>query len=178
MNKNEIADVLDEIAVLLELKGENTFKVRAYENAARSVRAIPADLDEFLQEHQLSEIKGIGKALAEKIDSLRTTGRLEYYDRLKTSIPPGLVEMTRIPNLGPKRITIINDRLEIDTVAKLEAACKSVVKTRLCRSGMRWSRSGGQHILSLRTYVKSNRWNAMWTEYKRIQRSRSSGNTT
>jgi len=60
----------------------------------------------------------------------------------------------------------------------VEAACKSLVKTRLCRSGMRWSRSGGQHILSLRTYVKSDRWNAMWTQYKRIERSRPPGNTT
>lgn len=60
----------------------------------------------------------------------------------------------------------------------VEAACKSVVKTRLCRSGMRWSRSGGQHILSLRTYVKSNRWDAMWNQYKRIERSRSPSNTT
>lgn len=60
----------------------------------------------------------------------------------------------------------------------VEAACKSVVKTRLCRSGMRWSRSGGQHILSLRTYVKSNRWDAIWTQYKRITRSRSPCNTT
>ena len=60
----------------------------------------------------------------------------------------------------------------------IEAACKSVVKTRLCRSGMRWSRFGGQHILSLRTYVKSNRWDAMWSQYKRIERSRSPCNTT
>ena len=60
----------------------------------------------------------------------------------------------------------------------VEAACKSVVKTRLCRSGMRWSRDGGQHILSLRTYVKSNRWNAMWKQYKRIERARSPSNTT
>ena len=60
----------------------------------------------------------------------------------------------------------------------VEAACKSVVKTRLCRSGMRWSRNGGQHILSLRTYVKSDRWNAMWKQYKRIERSRSPSNTT
>ena len=60
----------------------------------------------------------------------------------------------------------------------VEAACKSVVKTRLCRSGMRWSRSGGQHILSLRTYVKSNRWDPMWTQYKRIQRSRSLSTAT
>ncbi len=60
----------------------------------------------------------------------------------------------------------------------VEAACKSVVKTRLCRSGMRWSRNGGQHILSLRTYVKSDRWNAMWKQYKRIERSHSPSNTT
>ena len=60
----------------------------------------------------------------------------------------------------------------------VEAACKSVVKTRLCRSGMRWSRDGGQHILSLRTYVKSNRWNALWMQYKRIERPRSPSNST
>jgi len=60
----------------------------------------------------------------------------------------------------------------------IEAACKSVVKTRLCRSGMRWSRAGGQHILSLRTYVKSDRWNAMWTQYKRIEWQRSPYNAT
>jgi hypothetical protein len=60
----------------------------------------------------------------------------------------------------------------------VEAACKSIVKTRLCRSGMRWSRSGGQHILSLRTYVKSDRWNAMWNQYKRIEWSHSPSNTT
>lgn len=60
----------------------------------------------------------------------------------------------------------------------VEAACKSVVKTRLCRSGMRWSRTGGQHILSLRTYVKSKRWNAMWKQYKRIERTRPPCNTT
>ena len=60
----------------------------------------------------------------------------------------------------------------------VEAACKSVVKTRLCRSGMRWSRDGGQHILSLRTYLKSNRWNAMWKQYKHIEQPRSPCNTT
>jgi hypothetical protein len=60
----------------------------------------------------------------------------------------------------------------------VEAACKSLVKTRLCRSGMRWSRSGGQHILSLRTYVKSDRWNPLWAQYKRIEQSRSRSNIT
>ena len=60
----------------------------------------------------------------------------------------------------------------------VEAACKSVVKARLCRSGMRWSPSGGQHILSLRTYVKSDRWNAMWSQYKRIEWPRSPCETT
>ncbi len=103
MNKNEIADILEEIAILLDLKGENQFKIRAYENAAHAIRAIPNELHVFLEQHQLSEIKGIGKALSEKITQLATTGKLEYYEKLKASIPPGLIEMTRIPNLGPKR---------------------------------------------------------------------------
>ena len=124
MNKNEVAAVLEEIGVLLDLKGENPFKVRAYENAAHAIQAIPDELDVFMREHKLDEIQGIGKALAKKITQLATTGKLEYYEKLKDSVPPGLVDMTRIPNLGPKRIRQISEALKVKTVGKLEAACR------------------------------------------------------
>ncbi len=131
MNRNEVADILEHIAVLLDLKGENQFKIRAYENAARSVRAILDEIDVFIKNHKLSEIKGIGKALDEKITRLVTTGKLEYYEELKASIPPSLIEMTRIPNLGPKRIRQINKLLKISTIHDLEAACRNDIIAQL-----------------------------------------------
>ena len=124
MNKNEVAEILKQISVLLNLKGENPFKIRAYENAAHIIQTLPDELDKYIHENTLIEIKGIGEALATKITELVRTGRLEYLEKLKASIPAGLVDMTRIPNLGPKRIKIIYERLGIESIPKLEEACR------------------------------------------------------
>ena len=86
MQKDEIADILKEIGVFLELKGENPFKTRAYQNGARTLEGLAEPLDALIAEERLGSIKGIGKALAEKITELATTGRLAYYDELKASI--------------------------------------------------------------------------------------------
>ena len=97
MTKNEIAEVLDQIATLLELKGENPFKVRAYSAGARALEAIePEDLARLVERDELQSVKGIGEALAEKIAALHRTGKLEFYERLKASVEPGLVEMLEI----------------------------------------------------------------------------------
>ena len=90
MQKNEIADILSEIAVLLELKGENPFKLRAYQSGARILESLDEDFGAVVEEGRLTEIKGIGKALAQKIETLYHTGKLEYYDNLKASVPEGL----------------------------------------------------------------------------------------
>ncbi|MBI4180161.1 DNA polymerase/3'-5' exonuclease PolX [bacterium] len=123
MENTQVSDLLSEIGVYLELLGENTFKVRAYERAARTVDAFTgrvADLDE----KQLQEIPGIGKAIAEKIRIFCSTGHLPYVDELKSKIPAGLVEMLRIPSLGPKRAKLLFDKLKIDSVEKLQIACQ------------------------------------------------------
>lgn len=125
MDKDQVAEILIEIGILLELKGENPFKTRAYANAARTLEALREPLDRIIAEERLGEIKGIGEALQQKITELVTTGKLAYYDDLKASIPPGLFEMLQIPGVGPKKVKALHDRLGIKTVAELEAACKA-----------------------------------------------------
>ena len=125
MDKDKVAEVLVEIGVLLELKGENPFKTRAYGNGARALEALGEPLEKLVAEKRLGEIKGIGEALEQKITELVETGRLKYYEDLKTSIPPGLVEMLGISGLGPKKIQALNKQLGVDSIEKLEAACRA-----------------------------------------------------
>jgi DNA polymerase (family 10) len=124
MNKDQVAEVLVSIGTLLELKGENPFKTRAYQNAARTIETLSEPLDKLIAEARLSDIKGIGDALQQKITELVTTGRLQYYEDLKAATPPGLIAMLEIPGLGPKKIKALHDELGIDTVELLEQACK------------------------------------------------------
>ncbi len=125
MDKDQVAEVLVNIGTLLELKGENPFKTRAYQNAARTIEALSEPLDKVVAEARLGELKGIGEALQQKITELVTTGRLKYYEDLKASIPAGLVAMLDIPGLGPKKIKALHDELGLDTVEQLEQACKA-----------------------------------------------------
>ncbi len=123
MDRKEVARVLSEIATLLELKGENPFRSRAYVNAARAIEALEGDLEELVREGRLKEVESIGQGLAEKIGELVSTGRLGAYDALKAEIPAGLMEMLRIPGLGPKRAKAVFDALGIQSVGELEYAC-------------------------------------------------------
>ena len=124
MTKNEIADVLNEIATLLELKNENPFKVRAYQTGARALEGIEeAELARLIEKDELQSVRGIGEALGQKISELHTTGKLEFFEKLKASVEPGLVEMLQIPGLGPKKIRALRDKLSIVDLATLTAAC-------------------------------------------------------
>ncbi len=124
MTKNEIADVLEEIGLLLELKGENPFKIRAYQAGARALEALEAaELERLIAAGELGTIKGFGDALVQKITELHATGRLEFHEKLKASIAPGLVEMLSIPGLGPKKIRALHAKLGIADIAGLTAAC-------------------------------------------------------
>src|SRR6185436_15004733 len=112
MDKDQVAGILIEIGTLLELKGENPFKTRAYTNAARTLQALDEPLATIVKEKRLGEVKGIGEALEQKITELVETGRLKYYEDLKASIAPGLVELLEIPGLGPKKIQALNKLLD------------------------------------------------------------------
>ena len=125
MDKDRVAAILSEIGVLLELKGENPFKTRAYANAARAIESLAGRLDQLVAEQRLGEIKGIGEALQRKITELVTTGRLGYYEDLKASFPPGLLALLQIPGLGPKKVKALHEHLGIDSLDTLEAACRA-----------------------------------------------------
>lgn len=123
MDKEKVAEVLMEIGTLLELKGENPFKTRAYANAARAIEVLAEPLQKIVAENRLGEIKGIGDALQKKICELVNTGHLPYYEDLKSSFPPGLFALLQIPGLGPKKVKALFETLKICTVEELEKAC-------------------------------------------------------
>jgi DNA polymerase (family 10) len=123
MGKEEVAAILVNIATLLELKGENPFKSRAYLNAARAIEGLSESLDKIIAEERLADVKGIGESMQKKICELVNTGKLAYYEELKAATPPGLVLMLDIPGLGPKKIKAMHEDLGIETVEQLEQAC-------------------------------------------------------
>ncbi|MGD0016684.1 MAG: DNA polymerase/3'-5' exonuclease PolX [Verrucomicrobiia bacterium] len=125
MDKKEIAEVFEEVGTLLELKGENPFRVRAYYNAARIIESLQEDLHKLVDEQRLTEIKGIGTDLAAKITEMVTTNQLRFHDELRASLPPGLFDMLRIPGFGPKKTRAVYEKLKVDSIDKLEAACKA-----------------------------------------------------
>lgn len=125
MNKSEMADLLNEIGVLLELKGENPFKIRAYQSGARVLEAMEqAEIERLIEAGELDSVKGIGDALAQKITELHQTGKLEFLEKLRASIEPGLVELLDIPGMGPKKVRALHDKLGVTDIASLTKACE------------------------------------------------------
>jgi DNA polymerase (family 10) len=125
MNKDEIAGVFENIARLLELKGENPFKVRAYTHAARALETLSEPLETVIAEERLTAVDGIGKATGEKIIELSAHGRLDYYDHLREEFPPDILTLFDIQGLGAKKIKVLWDTLKIHSVTSLERACKN-----------------------------------------------------
>lgn len=124
VDRQTVVRTLREIALLLQMRGENAFKSRAYEVAADRIAGSQEDLQELVANRRLQELPGIGKAIAEKVTELCTTGRLPYYEELKASFPPGISEMVKVPDLGPKKAVILWQELQVSTVDELEKACQ------------------------------------------------------
>src|SRR5437764_11300358 len=103
MTKSQIAQVLEEIATLLELKDENPFKIRAYANAARSLEAWGGSLSDLQDEEALGKIPGIGKAIAAKVKELAATGSLKYLEELRAEFPSAILQLFSISRLGTKK---------------------------------------------------------------------------
>lgn len=122
-SKEDVVELFESIAHLLELKGENVFKVRAYTNAARALETFSGDFEAVIAEERLAEVAGVGKALEEKIIEFVRTGRLPYYETLKAEFPEGLFEMFELQGLGPKKIKLLWEQLGVTSVEELESAC-------------------------------------------------------
>jgi len=124
MNNRQLADTFSLIGNLCEIKGEVIYVILAYRKAAESLMALPREASEYWKEGKLREIPGVGKAIAEKIDELLTTGRLEFLENLKREVPEELAEWLAVPGLGPKKIAMIWKRLNITALSDLETAAK------------------------------------------------------
>lgn len=119
-----MADVLDEIALLLELKDENPFKIRAYRHGAETVRGFDGEIVELAANNQLHGIKGIGEALRDKLHELAATGSLKFHQDLRAEFPPGLFDLFELEGLGPKKVKALHETLGISSVERLKEACE------------------------------------------------------
>src|SRR6266702_2836913 len=125
MDKNQIAAIFEEVAVLLALKEDsNPFEGRAYENAARAINALDGDIEQLVRTGKLKGTLGLGSTIIKRIEELVNTGHLAFYDELRASTPQIKLQMLRITGVGPKKIKVNYDKLHINSIAELEQACK------------------------------------------------------
>ncbi|NOJ77673.1 DNA polymerase/3'-5' exonuclease PolX [Myxococcus xanthus] len=124
VDKATVAQVLRDISLLLQLQGESGFRVRAYDMAADRIAGLPQELGPLVAEGRLESLPGIGRALAEKISELVSTGRLGYLEELRAQFPPGLLELTQLPDVGPKKVATLWRELQVSSIEELERACR------------------------------------------------------
>ncbi len=126
MNNVEIARLFEELGELLELRGENAFRTRAYRNGAKAIAELPEPVGKILADGgDLTQFDGIGATLAEKCQTIVDTGRLPQLDKLREEIPPVLIQMTRIPGLGVKKAILLHKELGLTSLEDLKAACEA-----------------------------------------------------
>ena len=169
MDKEKVSEILEEIAVLLELKGENPFKALAYTKAARTLDNFGGEFAALVAENRLSELPGLGDALRQKITALVTTGRLEYHETLRASIPEGLLSLLDIPALGPKKIKVLHEKLGITNVVELENACRDRKVRGLPGFGAKTEEKITAGIEQSRAYSSLFRYAEMWAQAEEIR---------
>jgi len=125
VGKDEVASMLEDLSIMLEILGANPFRCRAYANAARILDGLTGDLTEMVETGELLTLKGIGKGIFEDIRSALETGTFPLYEETQDKIPDGLMEMLRIPGFGPKKVKAVYEKLNLTTIAELENAAKS-----------------------------------------------------
>jgi DNA polymerase (family 10) len=158
MEKNDIAGILDEIAMFMELTGENPFKIRAYSAGARILENMTEDLGELIDGGRLADIPGLGEALVDKITTLRRDGVLPFHLKLKASIPAGLLEVMQIPGLGPKKVRALWTQLAVEDLAKLKEVCESGAVAELKGFGAKTQEKILEGIKNRIAYGKRHRW--------------------
>ncbi len=151
MKNTAIAKVFQDMADLLELKGENPFKIRAYQRAARAIEHLPKEIEIMLEEGEdLQSIPGVGEAIAKKTIELVTTGKLHVYEELKAQFPEGITTLLEIPGIGPKTANRLSSELGIKSVDELEQAIKDGRVAKLFRLGEKTADNILQQIQALR----------------------------
>ena len=157
MNNKEVAKVFQDIADLLELKGENVFKIRAYQRVVRSIEHLPVEVEQLVAEDRLKGIPGVGEAITKKLTELVTTGRLDYYEKLKAEFPEGISNLLDIPGVGPKIAMLLSSELDIKSIDELEAAIVGGNVARLYRMGDKTTENILHQIQALRRKKRDQR---------------------
>ncbi|GAH07348.1 unnamed protein product, partial [marine sediment metagenome] len=124
MKNLELSRIFEQIARILKIKGENPFKIRAYEKITLVLENLPIDIETIYRQGGLNNIPGVGTGIAKKIEEFLTTGKLEYYEKLKETIPSGVIELLDISEVGPKTAKLLYEQLDVDNIEKLEKAVK------------------------------------------------------
>ena len=151
MKNSDVAKVFQDIADLLELKGENVFKIRAYQKAARAIDYYPRELEALIDEGgDLRSIPGVGEAIAKKAAELITTGKLGYYEDLKAESPQGITNLLDIPGIGPKTANRLSSELGVSSVDELERAINEGQLAKLSRLGEKTAENILHQIQALR----------------------------
>lgn len=125
MTREDAATIFERIATLMELQGENPFKIRAYRTGAEVVESFSGDIMKMAAENQLTGIKGIGEALRDKLHEMATTGRLEFYEKLKAEFPDTIFELFEVQGLGPKKVAALHSEMGVASIADLKRVCES-----------------------------------------------------
>lgn len=125
MRNLQLAEIFDRVADMLEIKGENSFKVRAYRKVVLTLESLPEDIERIYESGRLRKIPGVGEGIAKKMEELLETGKLEYYEELKKSLPVGLVEMLLVPDVGPKTAKLLYEKLGVKSIDELEKAARA-----------------------------------------------------
>lgn len=135
MKNREVADILYQMAELLELQAENRFKIIAYSKAARAIEGLPEDITHVCREKRLQAIPGVGRAIADKVEEFLKTGRIAAHQEILARTPPGLAELLQISGLGPKTVFLLHDKLNVTNLDELEQAAREHRIRRLPRMG-------------------------------------------
>ena len=152
MNNTQIAKVFENIAGLLEVKGEQAFTVLAYRRAAWSINELPTELDRMVRENgDLRQIPGVGRAIADKITELVNTGGLRYFEKLRSEFPDGILGVMRLPGVGPKTAKRLWEELGVSNLAELESAASDGSLAALPRMGQTKAENILREVRSVRT---------------------------
>jgi DNA polymerase (family 10) len=151
MKNSDVVKVFQDIADLLELKGEIPFKIRAYQRVVRSIEHLPVELEQLMEEGRLREVPGIGEAISKKITELLTTDRLKYYENLRSEFPEGISVLLDIPGVGPKTALRLSTELGVKSVEELEKAILEGKVAGLFHMGDKTAENILRHLQFIRT---------------------------
>lgn len=160
----EVIEILEDMASLLEIVGANPFKIRAFTNAARELESLPADLPDMMASGDLLEVPGIGKGIFGHIEEMLETGTFTEFEELRSRVPPGLLDMLRIPGLGPKKVKGLHDKLGLKSIEDLEKAARDGVIAELPGFGEKSQEKILKGIERIRNYSKRHLLSMVTTE--------------